>query len=194
MQGELQKNLINKSLLFFLIFEHNSIEYMREVIGFYKKVNGIIQNYLGKEQDIQEARDKGFQHFLNKFEKSIAYLARNCDYEMRLGRERDNGFDMLFFRDQSLLFSLGMKGNSEEEIEEKLQSVIDIFLCFHNRDSFIVQHQKLLAVRLLTGQSLSDETEKRLITLIKVTILMKVILCLLFLLKIHLVLVLFSPA
>ena len=61
-----------------------------------------------------------------------------------------------------------MKGNSEEEIEEKLQSVIDIFLCFHNRDSFILQHQKLLAVRLLTGQSLSDETEKRLITLIKV--------------------------
>ncbi|KAL4508504.1 hypothetical protein ABPG72_003808 [Tetrahymena utriculariae] len=123
----------------------DSKEYIREVISFYKKIDGIIKEQLNKEQDIQMARDRGFREFLNKNDKYIFFLAKHCDQELRIG----------------------MKGNSEAEIDEKLQDIIDIFLCFDSRDSFITHYQKFLALRLLQGNTLSDENEKKLITLIK---------------------------
>ncbi|KAL4456855.1 hypothetical protein ABPG74_014493 [Tetrahymena malaccensis] len=123
----------------------DSKEYIREVISFFKKIDGIIKDQLNKEQDIQTARDRGFREFLNKNDKYIFFLAKHCDQELRVG----------------------MKGNSEAEIDEKLQDIIDIFLCFDSRDSFITHYQKFLALRLLQGNTLSDENEKKLITLIK---------------------------
>ncbi|EGR33897.1 hypothetical protein IMG5_032160 [Ichthyophthirius multifiliis] len=120
-------------------------EYIKEIIKFYKKIDLIVQNYLNREQEIQLARSRGFQDFLNKFEKAIFYLAKHCDFELRIG----------------------MKGNSEQEIEEKMQDIINILLCFYSRDGFILHYSRFLSNRLLTGSSLSDENEKRLITQIK---------------------------
>jgi hypothetical protein len=69
-----------------------------------------------------EVKNKSFASFMNK-DFYAKQLANFCDYEMRIG----------------------IKGNNEAQIEEKLNNIINLFRCLVNKLTFQVEY----AVRIL---------------------------------------------
>ena len=92
----------------------------------------------------QTCKKNAFSAFLNKpiFQKQIANY---CDYEMRMG----------------------IKGNSDSQIEQKLNDINNIFKCMLSKETFILEYSKRLAERLLSGKSQSITQEKNLISRMK---------------------------
>jgi cullin 3 len=61
-----------------------------------------------------------------------------------------------------------LNGLSEDEIESKLSKVIVIFRYLQDKDIFENFYKQLLAKRLLSGRSLSDDAERSMIAKLKV--------------------------
>ena len=62
----------------------------------------------------------------------------------------------------------GLKGKAEDEVNEKLDTIIGLFRCLHGRDIFMKAYEKELANRLLNKTSLSKENEELMIQKLKV--------------------------
>ena len=64
-----------------------------------------------------DTKNKSFTFFMNKefYSKQIANF---CDYEMKIG----------------------IKGNNEEQIQEKLNNIINLFRCLNNKLAFQVEY------------------------------------------------------
>jgi len=62
----------------------------------------------------------------------------------------------------------GLKGVSDEETEERLDSIIRLFCCLHGRDTFMKAYVKHLATRLLNKTLLSMEAEEVMLQKLKV--------------------------
>lgn len=92
----------------------------------------------------QTCKKNAFSAFLNKtlYQKQIANY---CDYEMRAG----------------------IRGNSEAQIEEKMNNINNIFKCMLSKETFILEYSKRLGDRLLSSKSQSITHEKNLITRMK---------------------------
>jgi hypothetical protein len=72
-------------------------------------------------------------------------LANFCDYEMKAG----------------------IKGANENQIEEKLNNIINIFKCLNNKLIFQIEYAKKLSDRLISGKTQSIIAEKSFITKLK---------------------------
>ena len=83
---------------------------------------------------------------MNECEKSPHYIAYFVDNE----------------------FKRGMKQVSEQEIENRLDSIVRLFCCLYGRDTFISSYSNLLANRLLNKTSVSDDAEKLMIKKLQV--------------------------
>lgn len=92
----------------------------------------------------QDTKNKAFSYFMNK-EFYAKQLANFCDYEMKIG----------------------IKGNSETQIDEKLNNIINVFKCLNNKLAFQLEYAKKLSDRLITGRTQSLIAEKNLITKLK---------------------------
>ena len=57
-------------------------------------------------------------------------------------------------------FRTGLKGLSDFEVNKRLDSTINLFLCIHARDTFLKQYSKELATRLLNKSCISWEYEE----------------------------------
>lgn len=66
---------------------------------------------------------------MNQCHLSAPYIASYCDYEMRKA----------------------LKGVSETETEQRLESIIRLFVCLHERDVFFNQYTRYLSNRLLNN-------------------------------------------
>ena len=62
---------------------------------------------------------------------------------------------------------MGIKSNSDLEIESKLNQIISIFRLIRNKDSFLNDFQRYLVDRLLQGTTLNDESENSLLVKLK---------------------------
>eukprot|EP00362_Geleiidae_sp_MMETSP1317_P000502 CAMPEP_0201281188 /NCGR_PEP_ID=MMETSP1317-20130820/1898_1 /ASSEMBLY_ACC=CAM_ASM_000770 /TAXON_ID=187299 /ORGANISM="Undescribed Undescribed, Strain Undescribed" /LENGTH=155 /DNA_ID=CAMNT_0047590447 /DNA_START=1202 /DNA_END=1666 /DNA_ORIENTATION=- len=83
---------------------------------------------------------------MNQCQYSAPYIASYCDNEMRRG----------------------LKGVSAAETEQRLEQIIRLFVCLHERDVFFRNYTRFLAIRLLNGLSVSDEAEQSMISKLKV--------------------------
>ena len=92
----------------------------------------------------QDTKNKAFSYFMNK-EFYAKQLANFCDYEMKIG----------------------IKGNSESQIDDKLCNIINVFKCLNNKLAFQLEYAKKLSDRLITGRTQSLIAEKNLITKLK---------------------------
>lgn len=92
----------------------------------------------------QTCKKNAFSAFLNKtiFQKQIANY---CDWEMRAG----------------------IKGNSDSQIEQKMNDINNIFKCMLSKEVFILEYSKRLGERLLSNKSQSITQEKNLISRMK---------------------------
>lgn len=86
----------------------------------------------------QKCRDTSFQSFMNKCQFSPHFIASFCDNE----------------------FKKGLRGVNEIETEQRLEALIRLFCCLHERDAFIKSYSKFLSDRLLNKSSISDAAEQ----------------------------------
>ena len=66
------------------------------------------------------------------------------------------------------MFKTGIRGMSQDQIEEELNAIIRLFCCLNNRDVFIRAYSKFQASRLLDKTSLNTEMEQSMISKLKV--------------------------
>lgn len=88
---------------------------------------------------------KDFEHFLNLNQKSPEYLSLFIDDKLKKG----------------------VKGMTEQEIEQVLDKTMVLFRYLQEKDVFERYYKQHLAKRLLLNKSVSDDSEKNMISKLK---------------------------
>eukprot|EP00358_Blepharisma_japonicum_P000469 CAMPEP_0202949020 /NCGR_PEP_ID=MMETSP1395-20130829/14862_1 /ASSEMBLY_ACC=CAM_ASM_000871 /TAXON_ID=5961 /ORGANISM="Blepharisma japonicum, Strain Stock R1072" /LENGTH=743 /DNA_ID=CAMNT_0049651657 /DNA_START=12 /DNA_END=2243 /DNA_ORIENTATION=+ len=126
--------------------QQDAIEYTKALLQFKNEIDTLVEYSFDNHSLFQRCRDMAFQNFMNKCAFSAPYIASYCDNEMRRG----------------------LKGVSEVETERRLDALIKLFVCLHDRDVFIRNYTRYLAKRLLDGTSISNDAEQTMIAKLKV--------------------------
>lgn len=109
-----------------------------------KELDSLVEFAFDNHILFQDTKNKAFSFFMNK-EHYPKQLANFCDYEMKVG----------------------IKGANENQIEEKLGNIINIFKCLNNKLIFQIEYAKKLSDRLISGKTQSIIAEKSFITKLK---------------------------
>ena len=126
--------------------QEDAIEFTKKLLEFKAEADGMIEYSFESHSLFQRCRDMSFQNFMNKCPYSAHYIASYCDHEMKKG----------------------LKGVSETDTETRLNALIKLFVCLHDRDVFIRYYTRFLSKRLLDETSVSDEAEQNMISKLKV--------------------------
>ena len=115
-----------------------------ELIKLKGEIDELVEFAFSKNIMFQTCKKNAFSAFLNIpiFQKQIANY---CDWEMRAG----------------------IKGNSDSQIERKMEDINNIFKCMLSKEIFIQEYSKRLGDRLLGNKSQSITQEKNLISRMK---------------------------
>jgi len=115
-----------------------------ELIKLKISIDNLVQFAFDGTMLFETCKKNAFSAFLNKtlYQKQIANY---CDFEMRGG----------------------IRGNSDSQIEEKLNNITNIFKCMLSKEVFISEYSKRLGDRLLSNKSQSITHEKNLISRMK---------------------------
>ena len=90
---------------------------MPELIKLKIKIDNLVEKAFSDHIFFIEVKNKSFSSFMNK-DFYAKQLANFCDYEMKIG----------------------IKGNNETQIEEKLNNKINLFRCINNKLTFQVEY------------------------------------------------------
>ncbi|EAR92331.1 cullin family protein (macronuclear) [Tetrahymena thermophila SB210] len=121
-----------------------AVEFVQKVFALKKECDHLVQDVFNQDITIQKARDNAFQNFLNKNDKSTFFLATHAD---------------IILKQEGL--------QNEQEIEDRVQEIVGIFVYFYSRDTFFKHYQKFFSNRLLNATSRNKEAEKSLIARFK---------------------------
>jgi len=121
------------------------IEFTRKLFELKIEADSFVQKQFQAHLSFQRKRDLIFQIILNKFDKSPGYLASYLDFELKKG----------------------IKGNTEDEIEQKLNNAKSLIFLLNSRDAFLKIYSKQLSSRLLNGTTISNEAEKNMYNLMQ---------------------------
>jgi cullin 3 len=124
--------------------DNQPVVFVQSVIQLKTKFDNIVQNCFQNESKCLLVLKDSFEHFLNRDNKSAAFLAVYVD-------------DLL---------KSGLKGCTDIESEEKIGQAITIFRHIHDKDVFESYYKTHLSRRLLS-KKYSDELEKNLISKLK---------------------------
>jgi hypothetical protein len=107
-------------------------------------MDDIVDNYLGKNIYFQDCKNKAFSFIMNddKFSKLLAFFA---DSEFRQG----------------------LNGLKDQQINERLDNIMNLFKCINSKLSFKLEYSKCMSNRLIQGKSLSIIAEKNLVAKLK---------------------------
>jgi len=122
------------------------IEFTSKLLALKKEMDEMVEFSFQNDIRFQKNRDVSFQNFMNKCNFTAQYIAAYCDNEFRKG----------------------LKGISESETNDKLDAIIRIFCCLHDKDVFIKAYTKYLASRLLNKSFLSKDAEEAMLQKLKV--------------------------
>jgi len=98
------------------------------------------------DMEFQKCRDESFQIFMNEKDKTPFAIAAYCNQ----------------------LFIKLLKGLSDEIINIKLDSVVNLFQCLVARDLFLKKYGDFLAKRLLDKSTVSDDAEEKMISKLQI--------------------------
>lgn len=121
------------------------LEYIKKVMTLKEENDNLVSSIFEKDLVIEKARDSAFKQFINNNEKSSRFLAMYCDNELKRG----------------------IKGLTEDEIENSLNKILSFFRFLYSRDSFLKDYTKYLSLRLLNESSCSHDAEKIMLTKLK---------------------------
>lgn len=126
--------------------QKDPVKFTQKLLELKKEMDEIVALCFKDDPKFNQTRDRSFLNFMNKFVETPQYMAEYCDH----------------------LFRIGIKGMTQNQIEENLDAVIRLFRCLHNRDVFIKAYTKHQATRLLNKTSLNSDSEKSMISKLKI--------------------------
>jgi hypothetical protein len=88
-----------------------------ELIRLKKNIDNLVEYAFNNHIHFQDTKNKAFSFFMNK-EFYAKQLANFCDFEMRMG----------------------LKGNNDQQIEDKLNDIINVFKCLNNKLVFQIEY------------------------------------------------------
>mmetsp|Transcript_19457 Transcript_19457/g.41916 ORF Transcript_19457/g.41916 Transcript_19457/m.41916 type:complete len:771 (+) Transcript_19457:187-2499(+) len=119
--------------------------FVRGVLTMRKKYDEIVMMSFSNEKKAQKRMKESFEDFLNKDARAASCLAVYVDELLRVG----------------------LRGTSEEQMNEELNKAILVFRYLSDKDVFESFYKQHLAKRLLGGRSVSDDAERAMVSLLK---------------------------
>lgn len=119
--------------------------FCRGVLQMRTKYQGIVKVSFRDEKKAQKRMREAFEDFLNTDARAASCLAVYVDELLRQG----------------------LRGATEEQINDELSKVITVFRYLQDKDVFESFYKQHLAKRLLGGRSVSDDAERSMVSLLK---------------------------
>jgi cullin 3 len=119
--------------------------FVRGVLAMRDKYDRIVTVSYRNEKKAQKRMRESFEDFLNTDARAASCLAVYVDELLRAG----------------------LRGATEEQVNEELQKAIIVFRYLADKDVFESFYKQHLAKRLLGGRSISDDAERTMVSLLK---------------------------
>lgn len=123
----------------------NAIVYIQSLLDLKDRFDHFLHESFGNDRMFKQMMCSDFEHFINLNPKSPEYLSLFIDDRLRKG----------------------VKGMSEQEIETVLDKSMVLFRFLQEKDVFERYYKQHLAKRLLLNKSVSDDSEKNMISKLK---------------------------
>uniref|UniRef100_A0A023FCK0 Putative cullin n=1 Tax=Triatoma infestans TaxID=30076 RepID=A0A023FCK0_TRIIF len=123
----------------------NAITYVQNLLDLKDRLDHFLHNSFNNDKIFKHMIAADFEHFLNLNSKSPEYLSLFIDDKLKKG----------------------VKGMTEQEIESVLDKTMVLFRFLQEKDVFERYYKNHLAKRLLLNKSVSDDSEKNMITKLK---------------------------
>eukprot|EP00930_Biecheleria_cincta_P062765 TRINITY_DN4820_c0_g1_i1.p1 TRINITY_DN4820_c0_g1~~TRINITY_DN4820_c0_g1_i1.p1 ORF type:complete len:762 (+),score=158.73 TRINITY_DN4820_c0_g1_i1:55-2340(+) len=125
----------------------NPSEYVEKVLDLKKEIDDMVSTHCFDGDTLfQKGRNQGLETVLNKDTRCAKYLALFCDLQLKKG----------------------LKGRSEDEVQQLVNQVVGLFAHLKDKDIFLDFYKRALSKRLLNKLSLSNDAEETFIAKLKV--------------------------
>lgn len=125
-----------------------AIKWVDEVLALKEKYDRIWKVSFDEDKGMNTALSRAFSNFINDFSRSPEYMS--------------------LFIDENL--KKGLKGKTEEEVDQVLDKAITLFRYIADKDIFERYYKRHLSRRLLMGRSISHDVEKQMIGKLKLEV------------------------
>ncbi|KAA1130584.1 Cullin-3, variant 2 [Puccinia graminis f. sp. tritici] len=123
-----------------------ALQWVTNVIQLRDKFIGLLNDSFDSHILLQTCIDEGFSGFINSNKRSAEFISLFIDDKLKKG----------------------LKGKTEEEIEEQLDKTIALYRHLNEKDMFEKYYKNHLAKRLLFGKSVSEDTERNMLSKLKI--------------------------
>ncbi|KAK6909140.1 Cullin 3 [Kwoniella mangroviensis CBS 10435] len=124
---------------------NSALKWVQDVLELKDKFDGLLESAFMGDKQVQVSINEAFQSFINANPRAPEYLS--------------------LFIDENL--KKGTKARSDSEIESALEKTIVLFRFLSDKDKFERYYKNHLARRLLYARSASDDSEKQMVTKLK---------------------------
>ncbi|PKA49069.1 Cullin-3B [Apostasia shenzhenica] len=121
------------------------VDFVQRLLNEKDKHDTIITTAFTNDKTFQNALNSSFEYFINLNNRSPEFISLYVDDKLRRG----------------------LKGVSEEDVENVLDKVMMLFRYLQEKDVFEKYYKQHLAKRLLSGKTISDDAERSLIVKLK---------------------------
>lgn len=122
-----------------------AISWVQEVLGLQDRFDTLLDRAANKDKSFQTVFNEAFENFMNANSKSAEFIS--------------------LFIDENL--KKGLKGKSEDEVDDVLDKTIMLFRYLQDKDVFERYYKQHLAKRLLLNRSVSDDAERGMLSKLK---------------------------
>lgn len=123
-----------------------ALQWVTNVIQLRDKFIALLSDSFDSHLLLQTCIDEGFSGFINANKRSAEFISLFIDDKLKKG----------------------LKGKTEEEIEEQLDKTIALYRHLNEKDMFEKYYKNHLAKRLLFGKSVSEDTERNMLCKLKI--------------------------
>ncbi|KAK9448320.1 Cullin [Limtongia smithiae] len=125
-----------------------AFKWVEAVLALKSKYDTILNDTMGGDIQVQTSLTNAFSSFINQMNRCSEFLSLFIDDNLKKG----------------------LKGKTEDEAEAVLDRAITLFRYISDKDMFESYYKSHLAKRLLGGRSLSDDSERMMITKLKMEV------------------------
>ncbi|KAI8344876.1 Cullin [Choanephora cucurbitarum] len=122
-----------------------ALQWVMEVLSLQDKFDRILNQAANKDKSFQTVFNEAFEKFINENPKSAEFISLFIDDNLKKG----------------------LKGKSEDEVDDVLDKTINLFRYLQDKDVFERYYKQHLAKRLLLNRSVSDEAERGMLSKLK---------------------------
>lgn len=125
-----------------------AIKWVNEVLALKEKYDRIWRMSFDEDKGVNTALSRAVSKFINDFPRSPEYMSLFIDDNLKKG----------------------LKGKTEEEVDQVLDKAITLFRYISDKDIFERYYKRHLSRRLLMGRSISHDVEKQMIGKLKLEV------------------------